>query len=859
MIHQASFTSEVARKFQLFNGLFLGLPFEKVRSAGILLPVFGEYCRRELQKGTHPSRIVTSFLAEHLPTTSAEDRVEYVFKFLQLVERQIVLFDAVEDAAFGRVHDLEGPGSLHDFLNRMEAEGKNSQLAAELQSYRVRVVLTAHPTQFYPDEILAIISDLTQALQHDDTNTIYELLLQMGKTRFRNSEKPTPLDEARSLLWYLEDVFYDAIPAMHAQIDDHLQTTTGPVVELGFWPGGDRDGNPYVTAGLTERIGALLRATVLRLYQTDLRALARRLTFAGIAERMGAISERLAATADGGAGGEDAAYADSGELVADLTSVYSLLQSEHMGLFSERLRTLINRVRTFGFHFASMDLRQDSRVHAAVIGEILAVAGVEPGEGFADLEPERRVEVMITAIRQLPDSDQLLSALPEGIARDTLLTVQVAQRIQRRNGSRGMHRYIISNTQSEADVLGVWFVVQAAGISLAELELDIVPLFETIDDLHAASGIMERLYDHGEYAEHLRTRGQHQTVMLGFSDGTKDGGYVTANWEIYKAKRRLSSQAARREIAITFFDGRGGPPARGGGNTHRFYRSLGKTVLAREIHVTIQGQTISSKYGTVEAARYNLERLVTSGLESRVGATSMRAMTDHENELVEELSRIAGEAYQALKNHELFLPYLEEQTPLRFYGKTNIASRPTQRGGAEKLSLETLRAIPFVGAWSQVKQNVPGYFGLGTAIETITQSGRGQELCDLYEKSPYFRSLADNAMQSISKTSFALTAYLQDDERYGEFWSSLRDEASRTVEALKRLSGEDRLLAAEPITRQSISLREEIVIPILVIQQFALWALRHPEARLGKETDETLERMVVKSLAAAVNASRNAV
>ena len=763
---------------------------------------------------------------------------------------------------------MEGSGSIHEFLNRIESEGRLPQLAAELDGYRVRVVLTAHPTQFYPDEVLAIVADLTSALESDDTNAAYELLLQMGKTRFRNSAKPTPLDEARSLIWYLEDVFYRAIPEIQSLIDDHLDqdgtsgsVRTEPIVELGFWPGGDRDGNPFVTADLTERIAGILRATVLRLYQSDLRDLSRRLTFPGVSERLEHIRDRIATTSEV-AGGDAEPYPDSEEFVRDLQEVLASVVADHMGLFADPLRQLIFRASTFGFHLASMDLRQDSRVHARVVGDIIHAAGLiaeSDVETWSERPPEERISLMTSALDRLPSPHALATTLPKGIAHDTLESIRVLERIQKRNGARGMHRYIISNTQSEADVLAVWFLVQAAGVSLDSIELDIVPLFETIADLHASTGIMERLYDDLSYGSHLERRGQHQTIMLGFSDGTKDGGYVTANWEIYKAKRRLSSQATRREIGVTFFDGRGGPPARGGGNTHRFYRSLGKSVLSRELHVTIQGQTISSKYGTVDAARYNLERLVTAGLESRVGASSTRTMTDSQSSLIDELSAIAEGAYRDLKSDPRFLEYLEEITPIHFYGKTNNASRPTQRGGGSALQLDTLRAIPFVGAWSQVKQNVPGYYGLGTAVEHLEAAGRGDEVCRLYSESSYFRSLADNAMQSILKTSFALTSYLKDSDRFGAFWERLRDESDRTIRALRRLSGTPELLSGEPVTRESILLRESVVTPILVIQQYALHATRDASLRVASESDKTLERMIVKSLAASVNASRNAV
>ena len=879
MSQTTPFTTEVSRKYQLYNGLFLGLPFENVRNAGIMLPVFAAYCNDQLAEGVRPAEIVRSFIAERLPELTDKERIDYIFRFMQLAERQIVLFDALEDAAFSKVHQLDGPGSIRDLVDQIETAGKVAELRALLRDYRVRVVLTAHPTQFYPDEVLAIITDLSDALERGDTNDVYELLLQMGQTKFRNTSKPTPTDEAKSLLWYLQNVFYETFPTIQRELveaafeDAPEALGLQPVLELGFWPGGDRDGNPYVTADVTAQIGELLRKSILRLYVADLQKLARRLTFPGVSDLLEQITERVERTiapfaeiptklepgTEFCAEADERQYLSSEELLKDLRAVHSLLVERHRGLYRERVEEMILKVSAFGFHFASLDLRQDSRVHTQVVEHVLEAIGSAGDTPYGTLEPNQKIAALEEAITTLPAPDVLLERLSEPIDRDTIQSLQVAGRIQERNGARSMHRYIISNTQTEANVMEVRFLAACAGLSVDTLALDIVPLFETIDDLHASTKVMERLYDYAPYAEHLQNRNNKQTIMLGFSDGTKDGGYVTANWEIFKAKRRLTSQAYRRGIAITFFDGRGGPPARGGGNTHRFYRSFGQTVASRELQVTIQGQTISSKYGTTDAARFNLEQLVTAGLDTNILSEHHHLLSDEENQLIDQLALLAQQAYLELKGHPQFIPYLRDRTPLSYYGKTNIASRPTQRGGSNELSLDRLRAIPFVGAWSQMKQNVPGYYGFGSALETLIDQGQETRLALLYAKSLFFRTLVDNAMQSLSKTNFALTSYLADDQEFSEFWQMIRSEATRTREMLLRISGQSELLGAEPMTRESIHLREEIVGPVLVIQQYALNAMADPTVRVAAEDEATLERFITKSLAAAVNASRNAV
>ena len=865
VIRTSEFNTEVARKYQLYNGLFLGLPFENVRTAGIMLPVFSSFCLRQLSKGAQPARIVADFLADRFPELGCSERVHHLFRFLQLAERQVVLFDALEDAAFAALHPLDGPGTLREFESRLQASDRVPAYREFLDEYRVRVVLTAHPTQFYPDEVLGIITDLTEALRRGDTNGVYELLLQMGKTRFRNTERPSPFDEAQSLVWYLQHVFYETLPDIQRDLasivcPDPLESVhRPPVLELGFWPGGDRDGNPFVTAEITARVGELLRRTILSLYLRDLQLLARRLTFPGILERIELMIARVQATVAPHAEQDAEGYSSSAALCDELRRLHRLVVDEHLGLFRERIERLITKVATFGFHFATMDLRQDSRVHESVVAAILDSLRPDEGARYAELDATSQIAVLTNAATQLPASQDMAATLPEGIARDTVRSIQAARDIQSRNGALGVQRYIISNTRSAADVMEVWFLARCAGYSDGTIELDIVPLFESIDDLDHATGIMRRLYDDPVYSRHLASRGRRQTIMVGFSDGTKDGGYVTANWEIFKAKRRLSAQAVDRGVKVAFFDGRGGPPARGGGNTHRFYRALGRTVASREIQLTIQGQTISSKYGTRDAARFNLEQLVTAGLDTNIFPEAHPVLSNDDIALMDDLSRRARAAYQALKDAPQFLGYLKDKTPLIYYGMTNIASRPSQRGQGGEISLDRLRAIPFVGAWSQMKQNVPGYYGFGSAIEGLKDEGRLPDLRGLYRRSYFFRTLADNAMQSLSKTSFELTSYLADDPEYGDFWKLIRDEADRTRAGLLLLSEQEQLLDSEPMTRESIRMREEIVTPVLVIQQYALNALADASLRVADESRTTLERMIIKSLATAVNASRNAV
>ncbi|MDH5397559.1 MAG: phosphoenolpyruvate carboxylase, partial [Cyclobacteriaceae bacterium] len=377
-------------------------------------------------------------------------------------------------------------------------------------------------------------------------------------------------------------------------------------------------------------------------------------------------------------------------------------------------------------------------------------------------------------------------------------------------------------------------------------------------DLEICGTVMRQLYSNPIYREHIRHRSDKQVVMLGFSDGTKDGGYLTANWSIYKAKEMLTRVSREFGINAVFFDGRGGPPARGGGNTHKFYASLGGNIESNEIQLTIQGQTISSNYGTRDSSRFNMEQLLTAGLENMIFQDEDKKIEGDKRELIEELSGISKEAYLNFKQDPMFIRYLENRSPLKYYNRANIGSRPAKRGKTTELTLKDLRAIPFVGAWSQLKQNVPGFFGLGIALKKFDEYGRLDEVKKLYSKSLFFRTLIENSMQALCKTNFQLTQYMKSDPEYGDFWSKIYQEYQDTVKYLLEVSGQEMLLQSNPQIRESIKLRESIVLPLLIVQQYALMKINEIESGRNKELDlEVYEKMVVRSLYGNINASRN--
>jgi phosphoenolpyruvate carboxylase len=340
--------------------------------------------------------------------------------------------------------------------------------------------------------------------------------------------------------------------------------------------------------------------------------------------------------------------------------------------------------------------------------------------------------------------------------------------------------------------------------------------------------------------------------MLGFSDGTKDGGYLKANWEIYKAKEVLTKLSEQTGIKVVFFDGRGGPPARGGGKTHDFYASQGNTIANNKIELTIQGQTITSIFGNKEQAKYNFEQLLTAGVENDVFKNSKKDLTEKERKLITELAEISYKKYSDLKAHSMFVPYLQEMSTLEYYGKTNIGSRPSKRGNGNELKFEDLRAIPFVGSWSQLKQNVPGFFGFGFAMEEMKKQGRFEEVRDLYKGSDFFKTLVLNSMMSMNKSYFPLTYYIKNNPKFGAFWNVLFEEYSLSKDIMLELTGFTMLQEEDPLSRKSVKIREKIVLPLLSIQQYALMKIQK-----GEGNKEAYEKLVTRSLFGNINASRN--
>jgi len=850
---ETAFNHEVVTRFELYNSLFQTLPFYQVKEIGILLPFFSSHCEKGTISGQSPKEIIESFFKKYVPDIDHEEQLNRLFRFIQYIERQVVLFDAIEDSSFIKNGRVDDSGTLQSLLQQAAISDKARQnISEKLKDFSLRLVLTAHPTQFYPGSVLGIMTDLIEALKTNDINNIDELLQQLGKTPFFNKTSPTPVDEAVSLVWFLENIFYHAITGIQSKLEDEFDidlADSHQILELGFWPGGDRDGNPNVTTKTTEEVSKLLRQIVFRCYYRDFRVLKRRITFRGFGDTLVKLEAMLYENAFNPT--EDAQDLQ-GEILSMLQSVYQTLISNHDSLFVDIVEGLIRKVKLFGCYFATLDIRQDSRV----LRKVFKYGSQQPKikdsivSGYLDFDEDDK----LTNIT-FKEANFKCPAGADADISDTLDTIRLMKQIQQSNGEKACQRFIISNCQQASDILQLIDLFLWSGWKKESLTVDFMPLFETVNDLTHAAEVMEKLYTHPFYKEHLHSRGNRQTIMLGFSDSTKDGGYLMANWSIYKAKVELTTLARKYGIDLAFFDGRGGPPARGGGKTHRFYASMGDEIANEHIQLTIQGQTVSSQYGSVETARYNMEQLINAGIVSELYPNKNDVLSKQNKKLISEMADESYKLFMDLRQHPLFVDYLEQYSPLKLLSRINISSRPTKRNGDSKLKLEDLRAISFVTSWSQLKQNIPGFYGVGTSLKKMKDEGHWSEIKQLYHSSGFFKTMLDNCMMSMSKSDFRVTAYLQKDKKFGAFWQMLKDEYDLTKTMLTDLTDSDSLMAEYPVEKRSISIRERIVLPLVIVQHYALQCLNN-EATDDKLT-EVYDKLVIRTVYGIVNAGRN--
>jgi len=793
-------------------------------------------------------------------------------------------------------------GSVEVALARLRWAGIGPKTVADtLARSFVSPVLTAHPTEVQRKSILDAERGIAQLLTARDTIKAMALavssakdaltpreleaneaqlrarVMQLWQTRLLRFSKLTVADEIENSLSYYEATFLREIPKIYAHLERELgEQSVHSFLRMGQWIGGDRDGNPNVNADTLNYALGRQADVALRHYLTEVHLLGGELSMSAIlvecsdemqalAERSPDLSEhrqdepyrraltgvyaRLAATLKLLTGGEAARhavapqnpYGRAEEFLADLRTLQASLGSHHgKALTAQRLNPLIRAVEVFGFHLATVDLRQSSDKHEEVVAELLAVARIEPDYAALD-EPARRALLL----KMLGDARPLrvLGHVYSGLAQTELAIFEAARTARARFGREAIRHYIISHTETVSDLLEVLLLQKEVGLMHGLLEdgqanpdsrcdLIVVPLFETIEDLRNAAPIMREFYALPGVAALVQRSGAEQDIMLGYSDSNKDGGIFTSNWELYRAEIALvelfDPLAVSHGITLRMFHGRGGTVGRGGGPSYQAILAQPPGTVRGQIRLTEQGEVIGSKYANPEIGRRNLETLVAATLEATLLQPTKPA-TPAFLQAADRLSQDSMAAYRALVyDTPGFTEYFFSATPIREIAELNIGSRPASRKPSQKI--EDLRAIPWGFSWGQCRLTLPGWYGFGTAIEQFLEAGGTPEsrkaalalLKKMYRQWPFFRTLLSNMDMVLAKSDLALASryaeLVADAKLRKKIFGAIDAEWRRTAQALGQITGEKQRLAGNAALQRSIRHRFPYIDPLHHLQ-----------------------------------------
>jgi phosphoenolpyruvate carboxylase len=783
------------------------------------------------------------------------------------------------------VHERAGrvqPGSLNFCLDHLHEAGiHTTEVAAVLKRSFISPVLTAHPTEVQRKSILDAERAIAGLLEsRDRANTERELrdteallrarITQLWQTRMLRYSKLTVADEIENALSYYQSTFLRQIPKIYADLEEALPgATLPPFLRMGNWIGGDRDGNPNVGAATLRQAMKRQAEVALRHYLTELHELGADLSLSlrltGVSPAMQALAERspdqnvhrmdepyrraltgmyarLAATLHELTGTEalrhavapQNAYRDPAELLADLRTIEASLKSHHAeALVAPRLAPLIRAVQVFGFHLATLDLRQSSDQHELVVAELLATARIEADYAALDENAKRAL-----LLRLLNDARPLrvIGAIYSDKAQFELATFEAAREALARFGREALRHYIISHTESVSDLLEVALLLKETGLLrglLAEQavsDLIIVPLFETIGDLRIAPAIMGEFYALPGVRALIDRSGGEQDIMLGYSDSNKDGGMFTSSWELYRAETALvqlfDTLREQGPLTLRLFHGRGGTVGRGGGPSYDAILAQPPGTVNGQIRLTEQGEVIASKYAHPEIGRRNLETLVAATLEATLLHPTQSAPKSF-LQAAQALSDASFAAYRGLVyDTPGFADYFFASTPIREIADLNIGSRPASRKSTR--AIEDLRAIPWGFSWGQARLALPGWCGFGSGIASFLGEEPAQRAKNLkllkrmLKEWPFFRALLSNLDMVLAKTDLALAeryVELVEDKKLGKrIFSAIRQEFDRTQEALTLITGEASRLAANPSLARSIEHRFPYIDPLNHLQ-----------------------------------------
>jgi phosphoenolpyruvate carboxylase len=765
-------------------------------------------------------------------------------------------------------------------------------------------VLTAHPTEVRRKstidremEIAGLLDrrermHLTAEEFEASEEQLRRAVLTLWQTNLLRRTKLTVLDEVANGLSFYDYTFLHEVPRLHSALEDRLHAEDAPddtgareelasFLRMGSWIGGDRDGNPFVTAEVMRGTLRLQATRVLRFYLEELHALGAELSLAAhladVSEELRTLAEhspdrsphrsgepyrlavsgiyaRLAATAlkldvetSRAPVGKAPPYADAREFKADLDILDRSLTANNSRVIARgRLRSLRRAADCFGFHLANLDIRQNSAVHERTIAELIDAA--VPGTSYLALNEDARIALLASELRSTrPLASSFVKYSEETLGE--LAVLREAAKAHATFGADVIPQCIISMCQGISDMLEVAVLLKEVGLvdPSGRSAIDIVPLFETIEDLQASAAIMDRLLSLHDYRRLVDSRGAVQEVMLGYSDSNKDGGFVTSGWELYKAEIGLVEVFERHHVRLRLFHGRGGSVGRGGGPSYDAILAQPGGAVNGQIRITEQGEIISSKYSNAEVGRNNLEILAAASLEASLLQPRHSAPSAEYLEAMEQLSALAFKAYRGLVYEtEGFVDYFWASTVITEISTLNIGSRPASR--KKTRAIEDLRAIPWVFSWAQCRLMLPGWYGFGSAVEVwlFEHPDKGMAfLQELYREWPFFRTLLSNMDMVLAKSSIAIASryaeLVPDAELRERIFGRIRREWHSSIETLLDIMGHGRLLQGNPLLERSIRNRFPYLDPLNHVQVELLKEHRKESAD-GEAADEQVLR-----------------